>query len=313
MKLFRTATAALVLGGLVLGMGLPAMAAQGDNSPRGDRDGRGPGQSRLAGPELLRSMDLTPEQKSALWDLFQENRGGRKNRDENGKVHEMMEKIHAGQDVGVGLRVDAEKEIAGRIMERQAEVAKLYGILTEEQRKTFEKTWEERGDERQERFGERAGRRPRQVEGQQHRDYGQGEGQGQGNRPGKGRRDGDGEGRHSFTGRMADELELTEDQKAQIDGILEDGREHRTDRREEARERRDEHREMFRLAWTAEPDMDKLQEAAEKTAAEQVQWMLQGGEAMKKVRSVLTPEQQKKLDSCMEDHEGRFGPRGQRR
>lgn len=330
MKVFSRAVAAVVLGGVVLGTGLPAMAKGNASTCRGEGpEDRKPAQQRLFSPELMADLDLTQEQKAALWDLMGDRRGMGPKRFEDSKVRELMEAVHSGRDVSVGLKIDAQKEIAGRIMEQQARTGRLYGILTAEQRQAFEKALQERGDEFRQRFEDRAGKSgPRQGERK-----GEGQGDGQGPRQGDklGQRQGDGQGQrqvgedcrdrsqgrrgdHPFMGRMTEELNLTEAQKEEIGKILAGRDDIRAEHREEAREMRDEHHEVFRMAWTDKPDMDNLKEAAEKAAADRVEHMVQGGETMRKIRGVLTEEQLKKLDELHGDHWGQgsrscHGPR----
>lgn len=314
MKLFRTAVTALVLGGAVLGIGMPAMAAQGDCGPRGEMDRREPGQHRFMSPELLESLDFAQEQKAALWDLFQDKHGERGNRDEDSKVHEVMELTRSGKTVDLGLKTEARNEIADRIMERQASTTKLYNILTAEQRSKFEAALKERGEQHKERMAQRE-ERPGQGEGKgnncqsadhagqgQHKDDRQNDGKTQGRR-----------GHDPFMGRLADTLNLTGDQRAQIGEIMNDQKGQRRERREDFREMRVEGREMMEMAWTANPDQGKMRAAAEKQADRQLDRMLQHGETMKKIRSILTAEQVEKFDSLREDMPGHAGPRGQKR
>lgn len=283
MKLFRAATAALVLGGMVLGVGMPAMADWGDRGPRKGGEWCRSGQYRVVDPEVMSGLNLNQEQKAAMWDLFQDRK---RNRDEDGKVRELMQKVRSGQDIGVGLKTEARDEIIDRIMGRQESVTKLYSILTEEQREKFEAATKERVQERTEWFGKGQVRDKEQSRGRR--------------------------GEHPFMGRMADELNLTDGQQAQIRDILESEREQRREHREEAREMHVEHREMFRMAWTANPDREEMRKFAEKAANDRVERMLQSGEMIKKIRSVLTEEQLEKLDDCMDNWPGRvnFGPRG---
>lgn len=323
MKLFRTAVTALVLGGAVLGIGMPAMAAQGDCGPRGGMDGRDePGQHQFMSPELFESMNLTQEQKAGLWDLFQGKRGERRDNRGESKVREVMELTRSGQDVGLGLKTEAQAEIADRIMERQASTTRLYNILTAEQRGKFEAALKERGEERRERPGHGKPQSADCIGQCEDNGNGQspdhvGQGQHKGDRQGDGDRQGcDVRGRREhdpFMGRMADELNLTDSQKAQIGEIMKENQGDRRERREDFREMRAERRQMMEMAWTANPDQGKMRAAAEKQAAERVEHMLQRGETMKKIRSVLTAEQLEKLDSLRNDGPGHFGPRGQKR
>lgn len=311
MKLFRTATAALILGGMVLGVGMPAVANSGDPNHRGGMDGRGGAQHRFISPEVLGSLDLTQEQKADLWDLYQGKRNQRRSRDEDSKVRSLMQKVHSGQTVDEDLKAAARSEISGRIMERQQDVTKLYRILTPEQRVKVESAREARQERRRERLEKRA-----ECAGEgQHMGNGQGlkPGNGQGERLRSGNIRGRYEGAH-FMGRMSDELNLTDTQKVRISEIIQEHRGDRKDRREGFRETRGERREMMQMAWAEAPDQGKIREAADKLAADRVERMLQGGEMMKKIRGVLTEEQLEKLDSCRENwQEGRhFGPRGQK-
>ncbi len=329
MKIFSRAVAAVVLGGVVLGTGLPAMA-KGHFSGGEGMEGRGPARYRLIDPGVMADLDLNQDQKAALWDLMQDRRGKGPNRFEDSRVRELMDAVHSGQEVSVGLKTEAEREIADRIMEGQRHVGKLYGILTAEQRGIFEKVLKERGDEARQRFEDRAGQRGQKQGERKGEGSGQGNGQGQnqGDRQGqrqgygqgvcrgdddrRGRFDG-GRGDHFFMGRMAAELNLTDVQKEEIGEILAERTDVRRDRREEAREMRQEHRDMFEMAWTADPDADMLKKTAEKIAADRVEHMVQGGETSRKIRSVLTDEQIEKLEEIREDHWGQgrgcHGPR----
>lgn len=323
MKVFSKAVAAVVLGGVVLGTGLPAMAKGNFNDCRDEGPaGRGPAQHRLIDPELMADLNLTQEQKAALWDLMQDGRAKGPKRFEDSKVRELMDAVHSGQEVSVGLKTEAQKEISGRIMDQQARVGKLYGILTAEQRQIFGKALKERGDEARQRFEDRAGQRGQKQGERKGEGLGQGNGQGQkqgqrqhkgqgicqGGDDSRGRSDGRRDGGF-FMGRMGEELNLTDAQKEEIGKILTERSDVRRDRREEARKMREEHRAMFEMAWTADADADMLKEAADKAAADRVEHMVQGGETIRKIRSVLTEEQIKKLDELREDHRGQ-GPRG---
>ena len=104
----------------------------------------------------------------------------------------------------------------------------------------------------------------------------------------------------------AEELELTEDQQAQIKEIATESRKAMVQLRADSELAGMELQELVR---SDDPDLDAIQQGLEKVASAQVAERFAAIEASVNARSVLTDEQQAKVKEAMR---GRRGPEGQR-
>lgn len=281
MKVVFQAILALVLGIMLLSWGKSAMANGDPGIGKGGVEDALP-QCRVFSPEILDRLDLTQEQKEAIFILAPaESKHG------ESKVHEMMETILKYGSADEGLTAEAQEEAADRLMEEEERMADLYEILTPEQRERLETaiTAQERGSNS---GGRRSG-----VGG-----FGQG-GPGQGGGPGQRRGQ-----ENPLAEKLTRELDLTSSQEKQVTGILEENMGRRHDPRQEEMKTRASRQKLFKAAWTEMPDLDRMRQTADDVAAENMERMTDSFKTMSRVRAILTGEQQDKLDTLMQDRQG---------
>ncbi len=124
---------------------------------------------------------------------------------------------------------------------------------------------------------------------------------------GGGWRGGEGPRMERMMERMAERLELDEEQRASIQAIIEQNRPAMQEHRRAMRENRQALHELMRGGTADEPTVRSLAEAQGDLTAEMI---VERALMMQSIREVLTPEQQARAERMMERRMGRHHGRG---
>jgi Spy/CpxP family protein refolding chaperone len=113
--------------------------------------------------------------------------------------------------------------------------------------------------------------------------------------------------RHTIMSRWATQLNLTDDQKAQMKAIWE---KYRTDTQPIRDEMKAKHEELVTVLKSDTLDRAKAHQLTDEISALRGQMASAGIDKLLDARNVLTPEQRAQVAQKMEQHKGRFGMMG---
>ena len=113
--------------------------------------------------------------------------------------------------------------------------------------------------------------------------------------------------RHGMMGRWATQLNLTDDQKAQMKAIWE---KYRTDTQPIRDEMKAKHQELVTVLKSDTPDREKAHQLTDEISALRGQMASAGIDKLLDARDVLTPAQRATIAQKMAEHKGGFGMMG---
>jgi len=220
-------------------------------------------------PFLLSSLNLSGEQKAALWDVFFDAKRGPDGKGRMRLAGRIVEETLNEKPVDEKTKILLRERIEEQLMARYRQLSKVYSILKPEQRLMFKAKFKER-------FGEPRGAKMRLKV--------------------KRFEQGNGKVEHFF---FMSKLNLTPAQQAKVKVIM---KEAANKVRVNQDNLHDCFAKMFHLVWKDEPDWKELRMESKVVSEKIVDNIITWQKAFIKVQRELTPEQKRQL---MEHFRGR--------